>query len=134
ITGAAGGIGTGLRRLLKGVYRELRLSDRADVGAPASGETFIKADLANLAEVEKAVAGIEGIIHLGGVAIEGDWDSIHQSNIVGCYNLFDAARRAGVKRVVFATTNHVVGFHRRTERFGSVAEIRPDSRYGVSKA
>jgi uronate dehydrogenase len=134
ITGAAGGIGTRLRQLLKGVYPDLRLSDvtrPADLGAQ---ETFVQADLARLAEVEAAVAGVEGIVHLGGFSVEGPWETILQANIIGCYNLFEAARRQGVRRVVFASSNHVVGFYPRRRRIGVDAAVRPDSRYGASKA
>ncbi len=134
LTGAAGGIGTHLRKLLKGLYRELRLSD---VGVPKDlrkDETFVAADLADMAAVEKVVDGIDGIIHLGGVSIEKPWDMIHRANIVGCYNLFEAARRHGVKRVVFASSNHAMGFYRRRRKVGTDALVRPDSRYGVSKA
>jgi uronate dehydrogenase len=134
VTGAAGGVGTRLRRLLKGIYPVLRLSDRiapADLGAD---EIFVKADLAAMAEVERAVEGIDGIVHLGGHSTEGPWPAILDANIVGCYNLFEAARRAGVGRVVFASSNHAVGFYPRRRRIGVDAPVRPDSRYGVSKA
>jgi uronate dehydrogenase len=134
ITGAAGGIGTRLRQLLKGVYPDLRLSDvtrPADLGVH---ETFVQADLARLAEVETAVAGVEGIVHLGGFSVEGPWETILQANIIGCYNLFEAARRHGVRRIVFASSNHAVGFYPRRRRIGVDAVVRPDSRYGVSKA
>src|ERR1700724_361398 len=102
MTGASGGIGTRLRTLLKGVYPRLRLSDLKPPADLKADEEFVAADLADMAAVEKAVAGIEGIIHLGGFSVEGPWDVIHSANIVGCYNLFEAARRAKVKRVVFA--------------------------------
>jgi len=134
VTGAAGGIGTRLRSLLKGVYPNLRLSDirpPADLGA---GEAFVKCDLAVMAEVEKAVAGVQGIVHLGGHSTEGPWDTILQSNIVGCYNLFEAARRGGVERIVFASSNHAIGFYPRHRRISADNPVRPDSRYGVSKA
>ncbi len=134
ITGASGGIGTRLRRLLKGVYPALRLSDLkvpADLGAD---ETFVPADLARLDEVEKIVTGVDGIVHLGGYSVEGPWETILNSNIVGCYNLFEAARRKGVKRVVFASSNHAVGFYPRRRKIGTDEPVRPDSRYGVSKA
>jgi len=134
LTGAAGDIGTRLRRLLKPVYPELRLSDirrPVDLGAD---EPFVPADLARLEEVEKAVEGMEGIVHLGGHSVEGPWETILQANIVGCYNLFEAARRKGVKRVVFASSNHAVGFYPRHARIGPDVTVRPDSRYGVSKA
>ncbi len=79
-------------------------------------------------------AGIDGIVHLGGHSNEGPWDTIHKANIVGCYNLFEAAYRAGVKRVVFASSNHAVGFYPRDQKIGVNVTLRPDSRYGVSKA
>ena len=70
VTGAAGGIGARLRQLLKGVYRELRLSDIKRPSDLGPDETFIAADLASLAEVERAVAGVDGIVHLGGFSVE----------------------------------------------------------------
>jgi uronate dehydrogenase len=134
ITGAAGGIGTGLRQLLKGIYPDIRLSDVKRPADLSADETFVEADLANTAEVENAVAGVDGIVHLGGFSVEGPWDTILQANIIGCYNLFEAARRHRVERVVFASSNHVVGFYPRQRRIGVDAALRPDSRYGVSKA
>jgi uronate dehydrogenase len=134
VTGASGDIGTRLRTLLKGVYPRLRLSD---VRVPADlrpDETFVPADLADLAQVEKAVEGVDGIVHLGGFSVEGPWETILNANIVGCYHLFEAARRGGVKRIVFASSNHAVGFYPRRRRVGVNAPVRPDSRYGVSKA
>jgi uronate dehydrogenase len=133
VTGAAGGIGRRLRVLLRGVYPELRLSDRASITELAPGETFIAADLGDPAAVEKAVAGVEGIVHLGGMSVENDWPTILQSNIIGAYNVFEAARRQGVRRVVFASSNHAVGFYPRHHRIGTDVTARPDSRYGVSK-
>ena len=134
ITGASGGIGSRLRRLLKGAYRDIRLSDLAPPPDLAADETFVAADLADMAQVERAVAGVEGIVHLGGFSVEGPWETILQANIIGCYNLFEAARRHGVERVVFASSNHVVGFYPRQRRVGVDAAVRPDSRYGASKA
>ena len=104
---------------------------RADVRRPAdlaADETFIAADLADYAQVEKIVAGVDGIVHLGGFSVEGPWDTILSANIVGCYNLFEAAHRAGVKRVVFASSNHAMGFYPRTQRIGVDVTVRPDSR------
>ena len=113
LTGAAGGIGSGLRKLLKPLYKELRLSDLDKPADLRSDEPFIAADLSRIEEVEKAVDGMEGVIHLGGHSVEGSWDTILQANIIGCYNLFEAARRRGVKRVVFASSNHAIGFYPR---------------------
>jgi uronate dehydrogenase len=134
VTGASGGIGTRLRTLLKGVYPDIRWSDAKPLPAPAADETFVKADLTDLAAVERAVDGVEGIVHLGGFSVEGPWETILNANIIGCYNLFEAARRKGVERVVFASSNHAVGFYPRRRKIGVNAPVRPDSRYGVSKA
>ena len=134
LTGAAGDIGGRLRKLLKPVYPELRLSDIKTLPDLRSDEPFVAADLADLDQVENAVDGVEGIIHLGGFSVEGPWETILQANIIGCRNLFEAARRKGVKRVVFASSNHAVGFYPRYQRIGTEASVRPDSRYGVSKA
>jgi uronate dehydrogenase len=134
ITGAAGDIGRRLQVLLAGVYPRLRLSD-VKVPADLAGEDiFVPADLADMAQVERVVAGVDAIVHLGGFSVEGPWETILSANIVGCYNLFEAARRHGVKRVVFASSNHAVGFYPRNRRIGVNAPVRPDSRYGVSKA
>lgn len=134
ITGAAGDIGTRLRKLLKGVYPHLRASDIRKPTDLAPDDDFIAADLADYAQVEKIVAGVDGIVHLGGFSVEGPWETIHSANIVGCYNLFEAAYRARVKRVIFATSNHAMGFYPRSQKIGVNVTVRPDSRYGISKA
>jgi uronate dehydrogenase len=134
ITGAAGDIGTRLRKLLKGAYPRIRLSDIRKPKDLSKDEEFIAADLADYKKVKKITDGIDGIVHLGGHSVEGPWDKIHKSNIVGCYNLFEAAYRSGVKRVVFASSNHAVGFYPRDQKIGVDVTVHPDSRYGVSKA
>ena len=134
LTGAAGDIGRRLRKLLPPVYADLRLSD---IKVPADlqpQEQFMPADLDDLASVEKVVDGVDGIIHMGGFSVEGPWETILQSNIIGCRNLFEAARRKGVKRIIFASSNHAIGFYPRYHRIGADVTVRPDSRYGVSKA
>jgi uronate dehydrogenase len=133
VTGAAGGIGRMIRPLLRGVYPSIRLSDIVDIDTEA-GEEFVKADLADLAACERICAGVDGVIHLGASSVEDQWEPVLSNNIVGCYNLFEAARRQRVQRVVFATTNHVVGFYRRQRTIDHTVMPRPDSRYGVSKA
>jgi len=134
LTGAAGGIGTMIRPLLAGIYPGLILSDKVEPANLQPGETFVAADLARPDEVAAAVEGADGVIHLGGYSVEGPWDTILQANIIGCYNLFEAARQAGVRRVIFASSNHAVGFYPRKRRIGTDVTVRPDSRYGVSKA
>lgn len=134
LTGASGGVGARLRKLLRPLCSELILSD---LKAPADlqpDEKFIAADLANFDEVKRTVEGVDGIVHLGGFSVEGPWKTILDANITGTYNLFEAAHQAGVKRIIFASSNHVVGFYPRTQTIDTHAEIRPDTRYGVSKA
>jgi uronate dehydrogenase len=133
LTGAAGGVATMIRPLLAGVYRDIVLSDLKEPANLAPHETFIPADLTRIDQVERACEGIDGIIHLGGCSIEGSWEAILQANIIGCYNLFEAARRKSVRRVVFASSNHAIGFYPRTTHIGTNVTPRPDSRYGVSK-
>ena len=94
----------------------------------------MQADLADLAACERICAGVDGVIHLGASSVEDRWEPILSNNIVGCYHLFEAARRQGVPRIVFATTNHVVGFYRRQRTIDHTVMPRPDLRYGVSKA
>src|SRR6201989_281917 len=105
MTGASGGIGTSLRKLLPPIYPDLLLSDikpPADLGAH---EEFEAAELADLAAVEAICEGVDGILHFGGYSVEGPWDAILQSNIIGCYNLFEAARNKGVQRILFRSSN-----------------------------
>src|SRR5947207_4794318 len=134
ITGAAGGIGRSLRDSLLGVYRALRLSDRVPLAPARTGEEVDLTELSDMAAVERMVDGVDGIVHLGGISGESEWEAIFQSNIAGTYNLFEAARRARVKRIIVATSNHAVGFYPRDERIDHRVVSRPDSRYGVTKA
>ena len=133
ITGAAGNVGSHLRRELAGRYN-LRLSDIVPIGDLAPGEKSTRGDVAKMAEMLRVTRGVDAIVHLGGFSAEGPWESILQANIVGCYNVFEAARRNGVKRVLFASSNHAAGFYRRDEKIDHRVYPKPDSRYGVSKA
>ncbi len=133
ITGAAGQIGNALRNGLRGSYPLIRLADIAPLGAIDVGEEHYTADIRDIAAMEKAAMGIDCIVHLAGVPEEADWEKVLPLNIEGCYNVFEAARRQAVKRVVFASSNHAVGFHRRERFIDNSAAPRPDSRYGVSK-
>src|ERR1700685_117508 len=111
VTGAAGGIGTRLRKLLDGVYPRIRWSDIRAPADLASDPSFVQADLADLAQVEGIVDGVDGLVHLGGESVEQSWDRILNANIIGCYNLFEAARRKKVERVVFASPNPAAGIY-----------------------
>ena len=134
LTGAAGGLGTALRARLKVNCTVLRLSDREDFGPAAAGEEVVLADLADAAAVDRMVTGVDAIIHLGGMSVEGPFAPILQANILGVFNLYEAARVHGVKRVVFASSNHVTGFYRQSQTITADHAPRPDGLYGVSKA
>ena len=134
LTGAAGGLGKALRQRLKANCDVLRLSDCNDFGVAEPAEEVVLADLADAAAVDAMVAGVDAIVHLGGVSVEGPFGPILQANILGVYNLYEAARKHGVKRVVFASSNHVTGFYRQSETIDADAPARPDGMYGLSKA
>src|SRR5436190_22419667 len=110
LTGAAGHIGSCLREGLRPLVDELRLSDVVPI-EPVSGETFAAADLGNFDAVAAAAEGIDAIVHLGAQATEASFDALLGPNLIGTFNVFEAARRAGVRRVVFASSNHATGFY-----------------------
>lgn len=134
LTGAAGGLGKALRERLKANCDVLRLSDLAALGEAATGEEIVQADLADAQAVHAMVEGVDAIVHLGGISVEAAFQPILQANIVGLYNLYEAARKHGVKRVVFASSNHVTGFYSQGETIDADAPARPDGLYGLSKA
>ena len=132
ITGAAGDVGTHLRRELHGKY-VLRVSDLRSLTKMNKEEKFVRADISRFADALRITKGVDAIVHLGGYSVEGPWEGILTANIVGCYNVFEAARRNGVRRILFPTSNHAVGFYRRDQTIDHRVYPRPDSRYGVSK-
>jgi uronate dehydrogenase len=154
ITGASGRIGSMLRTRLARPGRTLRLLDvvpppplvppplvppplvPADsAGRPAgAAEEVVLASVTDLAAVTEASAGADAVIHLAGLAGEAPWERILEVNINGAYTVFEAARRAGVPRVIFASSNHAVGFTPRSAfPVPDYAFPAPDTYYGVSK-
>lgn len=134
LTGAAGALGRALRPRLKANCAVLRLSDRVGLGDAGAHEELVLADLSDADAVQAMVAGVDAIVHLGGMSVDGPFQPILQANIVGVYHLYEAARQHGVKRVVFASSNHVTGFYPQSQIIGAGQPARPDSLYGVSKA
>lgn len=135
ITGAAGNIGRVARARLGHLAESLRLSDVVAMAAPGAGEETVVCDLRDLAAVSRLVEGCDGIVHLGGQSGERGFDDILQANIVGTYNLYEAVRRSGGRpRILFASSNHVIGFHPREARLDADSPPRPDGLYGVSKS
>ena len=136
ITGAAGMIGRDIQGLLRDRYR-LRVMYRNTVLPTEHGEEVVRGDISDLDTVLRAVEGVDAVLHLAAsVEVETPWELALKDNIVGCYNTYEACRQAGVKKVVFASTNHVAGYY---ELFGEVPvtpemTVRPDGYYGASKA
>ena len=134
LTGAAGKIGSIIRPWLLQRYMRIRLSDASVINDLNAGETFELCDLVNEKDTDKIMTGVSVMIHLGGISCESSWAEILDSNIRGTINIFESARKHGVKRIVFASTNHVQGFYDRDDVIEADRTVRPDSRYGVSKA
>ncbi|HET9253642.1 MAG TPA: NAD(P)-dependent oxidoreductase [Pseudonocardiaceae bacterium] len=137
ITGAAGAIGTMLRRRIARPRRILRLLDIAPLPQPELGEQveITRADITDLDAMRHAAKDVDTIIHLAGIASESDWQSILHTNIHGTYTVLEAARAAGVARVILASSNHAVGFHPFSDDLvPDYVFPRPDTYYGVSKA
>ena len=134
MTGAAGGLGRALRERLKANCVVLRLSDRVDFGAAQAQEEILLADLADADAVLAMMHGVDAVVHFGGVSVEGPFGPILQANILGAYNLYEAARKQGTRRIVFASSNHVTGYYRQSETITADQPPRPDGLYGVSKA
>lgn len=133
ITGAAGRIGVLLRARLARPGRVLRLLDRVDPGASPAEES-VTCSVSDLDRTAAACAGVAAVVHLAGRSGEADWPDILADNIDGTHAVLEAARRAGVPRVVFASSNHAVGFRPAGETAPDYAFPRPDTFYGVSKA
>ncbi len=134
LTGAAGGLGQVLRQRLKPYCEVLRLSDIAPMAEAGPGEEVVQADLADAQAVHALLAGVDAVAHFGGISVETPWDPILQANIIGAKNLYEAARVQGVRRIVFASSNHVVGMYGQNEVLDVKAAPRPDGFYGLSKA
>lgn len=132
VTGAGGGIGTALRGRLDHLADSIVLSDLGEVEASGK-ESSHPCDLTDLAAVRALLRGGGDVLHFGGQSSEAPFETILQANLIGTYNLYEAARLEGVRRVLFASSNHTIGFHPRERRLRADAPVRPDSLYGVSK-
>jgi uronate dehydrogenase len=147
ITGGCGVIGTILKKALGGKY-EIRCLD-----VRKTGNDCVEGDIANLQEIEPYFTGVDAVLHLAGDSrLEADWSSVYRSNILGTYNVFEASRKAGVKKIVFASSNHVTGLYERDHpmsqivkgeytgltpsevpKISHLSQPRADSYYGAGK-
>ena len=134
ITGAAGRIGRVLRAGLKDRY-QLRLMDRQPIAGAEVADVHI-GDAADLEWMETVCAGVDAVVHLAGDPSMGaSWQSVLDINIKGTYATYEAARRGGASRLVFASSNHATGFYEQEGIYTTPEMLpRPDSLYGVSKS
>lgn len=133
LTGAAGLLGATLRKALAPRVALLRSTDIAPLADPAHNEELIQADLGDPAAASTLVAGMEAVAHFGGISKDEPFQAVARVNINGLQALYEAARLAGVKRIIFASSVHAVGYYPQTEVIDARAPTRPDSFYGVGK-
>ncbi|MEM6659656.1 MAG: NAD(P)-dependent oxidoreductase [Pseudomonadota bacterium] len=134
LTGAAGSLGSRLRAPLAAMCDELLSTDIVDtVGQLAANESYVKADLADMAAIEPLLDGADMVIHFGAIVDEGPFEELLGPNFIGAYNIWEAAHRNGVRRVVYASSIHAVGMYPKNEHIGIDVPHRPDTFYGLAK-
>lgn len=134
LTGAAGRLGSHLREPLLAMCDELVSTDiAADIGNTYSGERYEQADLSDLAAMTRVLEGADMVVHFGAIGDEAPFNDILQANIVGAFNVWEAARLNGLRRVVYASSIHAVGMHDRTDFIGTDVAHKPDTFYGLAK-
>lgn len=133
VTGAAGQLGKLTRRALDGQVAHVRLTDIAEMSPASDGEELLPCDLADADGVSRLLEGVDAVVHLGASLNVDDWDATLQINIAGTYNIYESARRAGAKRIVYASSHHAVGMYPVGQRLDADVALRPDSLYGLSK-
>jgi uronate dehydrogenase len=134
ITGASGHIGTVIRPALRETVEELRLSDLTEPDDLQPPETYVHADLTDFDAVQRAVEGVDAVVHLGAVPNEAPFEVIAGPNLHGAYHVFEACRRSEVRRIVYASSNHASGMYAPGVPLDGSQRARPDGLYGASKA
>ena len=134
ITGGSGRVATAMRKILSPQVRHVRIVDIVEPASLGANESFLHTDLTRLDEAVAAMQGMDGVIHLAGIPSEKALAEMVQANVIGTSHLYEAARQAGVPRVVLGSSNHVTGFYSRDVVVSTEAPMRPDSIYGLTKS
>jgi len=132
-TGAAGNLGKRVRERLHEFADIVRLSDLNDFGPAGPNEEVVLCDLGDRDAVMRLCEGVDAILHFGGVSTEVEWAPIMRGNIQGLVNLYEAVHKLGIRRVVFASSNHTMGMYPTTQQVDATMPTRPDGYYGLSK-
>jgi len=133
ILGGSGRVGAKLRVALEGKVRAIRVLDLVSPSSLQANESWSSVDICDLDSTESALRGVDAIVHLAGFPGERSIDDIVRVNVLGTHNVYEAARRLGIKRVVLGSSNHVTGFFARDRRVSPAGAMRPDSFYGLGK-
>ena len=134
LTGANGRLGSYLREPLAQYSTKLISSDlTADIGKTYEGEVYRRCDVAEMDQVMPMLEGVDTVVHMASIVDEAPFEKLLGPNFIGAYNIWEAAHRQGVKRIVFASSIHAVGMYPRNEFIGTDVEHRPDSFYGLAK-
>ena len=134
LTGAAGRLGSYLREPLSKMADQLLSTDISeDIGSLYDNETFVKADLAEMSEIKPLLKDADMVVHFGAYVDEGPFEKLWGQKFVGSYNVWESARLAGVKRVIYASSIHAVGMYPRNQFIGVDVPHRPDGFYGLAK-
>ncbi|MFT4960032.1 MAG: uronate dehydrogenase [Paracoccaceae bacterium] len=134
LTGAAGRLGGYLRGPLSKLADTLVCTDIADaINDLGANETYVQADLADKAAMHAIIEGADMVVHFGALVDEASFETILGPNIIGAYNVWEAASIHGVRRVIYASSIHAVGMYPKTEHIGVDVPHRPDGFYGLAK-
>lgn len=134
LTGAVGRLGSYLREPLSKMCEEFVSTDILDAPSTlAANETYVKADLTDLDAMVDLLEGADMVVHFGAIGDEAPFETLLGPNFIGAYNIWEAAYRNKLRRVVYASSIHAVGMHKKTDFIGIDAPHKPDTFYGLAK-
>ncbi len=134
LTGAAGRLASHLREPMSKMCETLVSTDLADeIGTLYEGEQYVQADLGDLDAMVALLADADMVVHFGAIGDEAPFEELLKPNFIGAYNIWEAAYRNKVRRVVYASSIHAVGMHKKTDFIGTDVPHRPDTFYGLAK-